>query len=200
MVVADDLADVEAMLAAARPQVVREWAMADFEDLGEISDEEVAIMRGMQAFRTARCNQCHVMQGHGVNLGPDLTETIKRVQGEKLLRQILEPSHEINEKYRTWQFLTVDGEIVTGFVKEENEESVQVIPNLLTPDVVRTIAVEEMLARTSWDGGAWHVVPGEQKRYARVTVLETAIAIIEDGMRQHGMEPLEPLDDEEDDD
>jgi len=63
-----------------------------------------------------------------------------------------------------------------------------------------TIAVEEMLARTSWDGGAWHVVPGEQKRYARVTVLETAIAIIEDGMRQHGMEPLEPLDDEEDDD
>ena len=63
-----------------------------------------------------------------------------------------------------------------------------------------TIAVEEMLARTSWDGGVWNVVPGEQKRYARVTVLETAIAVIEDGMRQHGMEPLEPLDDEEDDD
>ena len=149
MVVADDLNDVEAMLAAAAPQVVREWTMADFEDLGEISDDEVVIMRGMQAFRTARCNQCHIMQGHGVNLGPDLTETIKRVQEEKLLRQILEPSHEINEKYRTWQILTVEGEVITGFVKEENEESLQIVPNLLTPDVFRTIAIDDIEVRTA---------------------------------------------------
>jgi putative heme-binding domain-containing protein len=149
MVVAKDLADVEAMLAAAAPHLVREWTMADFADLPEISHEETAVMRGMQAFVKARCSQCHQVQGHGVALGPDLTETIIRVQGEKLLRQVLEPSFEINEKYRTWQFLTVDGEIITGFVKEENDKRVQVIPNLLTPDIVRTIKVDDIELRSA---------------------------------------------------
>ena len=61
------------------------------------------------------------------------------------------------------------------------------------------VAVEEMLARTSWSDGPWHVVPGEQKRYARVTVLETAVGVIENGMRRHGMEPLPPLTIDDDD-
>ena len=61
------------------------------------------------------------------------------------------------------------------------------------------VAVEEMLARTSWAGGPWHVVPAEQKRYARVTVLETAAEAIEAGMRRHGMEPVPPLGVEYDD-
>ena len=56
-----------------------------------------------------------------------------------------------------------------------------------------------MLAKTSWAEGPWHVVPAEQKRYARVTVLETAAEAIEAGMRQHGMEPVPPLDMEDDD-
>jgi polyphosphate kinase 2 (PPK2 family) len=56
------------------------------------------------------------------------------------------------------------------------------------------IAVEEMLGRTSWAEAPWHVVPNEQKRFGRVTVLETAVSVIEEGMLKHGMEPLEPLD------
>ena len=54
-------------------------------------------------------------------------------------------------------------------------------------------AVEEMLARTSWDQAPWFVIPGESKRLARVEVLQTAIAAIEAGMREHGMEPVPPL-------
>jgi hypothetical protein len=34
-------------------------------------------------------------------------------------------------------------------------------------------------------------VPGESKRYARVFVIETAIAEIEAGMRKHGFEPVD---------
>jgi len=60
------------------------------------------------------------------------------------------------------------------------------------------VAVEEMLARTSWSDGYWHVVPGEQKRFARMTVLETAVDVIEDGMRKHGMEPVPPIDVDDD--
>ena len=50
-----------------------------------------------------------------------------------------------------------------------------------------------MLARTSWDKAPWFVIPGESKKLARVQVLETAIAVIEAGMRAPGMEPVPPL-------
>jgi polyphosphate kinase 2 (PPK2 family) len=58
---------------------------------------------------------------------------------------------------------------------------------------VYEIAVEEMLARTSWRGSPWHVVPAESKRFARVEVIERSIDDIEAGMRLHGMEPLPPV-------
>ena len=56
-------------------------------------------------------------------------------------------------------------------------------------------AVEDMVARTSIEPHArWHVIPAESKRYARVAVIDTVIAEIEEGMRRHGMEPPEPID------
>jgi AMP-polyphosphate phosphotransferase len=56
-------------------------------------------------------------------------------------------------------------------------------------------AVEEMVARTSIEPHArWHLIPAESKRYARVAVMETVIAEIEEGMGRHGMEPPAPID------
>jgi polyphosphate kinase 2 (PPK2 family) len=56
-------------------------------------------------------------------------------------------------------------------------------------------AVEDMLARTDQSHAPWHLVEGDSKRYARVKVVETVIERIEEGMRQWGMEPPEPLHD-----
>ncbi len=55
-------------------------------------------------------------------------------------------------------------------------------------------AVEDMLARTDQPYAPWDVVPAESKRYARVNVIETVIARIEEGMRREGVEVPEPLD------
>jgi polyphosphate kinase 2 (PPK2 family) len=56
-------------------------------------------------------------------------------------------------------------------------------------------AVEDMVARTSEPNATWHLIPAESKRYARVAVVETVIQEIEEGMRRHGMEPPEPIED-----
>jgi putative heme-binding domain-containing protein len=135
MVVAKDLADVEAMLAARQPTVVKEWMMADFEEVQTSRDEQV-VMRGMQAFVKARCNQCHVVAGHGVNLGPDLTESAKKLQGRKLLQEIIDPSNEIHEKYQNRQFVMSDGRVVFGVVVKDEPAEVHVVSNLLTPEAV----------------------------------------------------------------
>jgi polyphosphate kinase 2 (PPK2 family) len=50
-------------------------------------------------------------------------------------------------------------------------------------------AVEDMLERTDRPGARWVLVEGDSKRYARVKVMETTITAIEQGMRQHGLEP-----------
>ena len=58
-------------------------------------------------------------------------------------------------------------------------------------------AVEEMVARTSIEPHApWHLIAGDSKRYARVAVIETVITEIESGMRRHGIEPPDPIEED----
>ncbi|MCA9268237.1 MAG: hypothetical protein KDA41_07190, partial [Planctomycetales bacterium] len=76
----------------------------------------------------------------GANLGPDLTESVKKYQGEKLLRQVIEPSSEINEKFRTHQFLMSDGRAISGVIVKEEPDEIHVVTNLLAPQLVTKVA------------------------------------------------------------
>jgi AMP-polyphosphate phosphotransferase len=50
-------------------------------------------------------------------------------------------------------------------------------------------AVEEMLERTDHEAAPWHPVEAEDKRYARVKVVEVVIERVERGMTAQGIEP-----------
>jgi AMP-polyphosphate phosphotransferase len=57
------------------------------------------------------------------------------------------------------------------------------------------IAAEDMFERTDHQLAPWDIVSGEQKRHARVAVLETLITRVEEGFGRWGWkvpEPLEP--------
>ncbi len=54
-------------------------------------------------------------------------------------------------------------------------------------------AVEDMLARNDQPNAPWSLIAADSKRYARVTVIETVIGRIEEGMREWGIEPPPPL-------
>jgi polyphosphate kinase 2 (PPK2 family) len=49
-------------------------------------------------------------------------------------------------------------------------------------------AVEDAFERTDHDDASWCLVEAESKPYARVKVIETVIAAVEDGLRRHGIE------------
>lgn len=51
-------------------------------------------------------------------------------------------------------------------------------------------AIDDMFRKTSTSFAPWDVIPGENKRFARVAVVTTAIERIESGMRREGMDPL----------
>ncbi|RMF42792.1 MAG: hypothetical protein D6753_06665 [Planctomycetota bacterium] len=133
MIVARNPEEAEELIRSAEPALVQHWTMNDLQGL-TYSDDEANLMRGMQAFAKARCDQCHQLAGHGVNLGPDLAEIGKRFQGDRLLEQIINPSAEINEKFQTIRFLLDSGEVVAGVVQSEDDDKAVVMTNLLTPD------------------------------------------------------------------
>jgi polyphosphate kinase 2 (PPK2 family) len=54
-------------------------------------------------------------------------------------------------------------------------------------------AVEEMLALTDKDHAPWRLIEGDSKRWARVKVMESVIAAIEDGCARVGFPLPEPL-------
>ena len=146
MVVAANDAEAERLLAAAAPQVIRRWKLADFPPVKVRTDEATATA-GMLAFVKARCNQCHVLAGHGVNLGPDLKTVAQRFRGKKLLQHILQPSAEIHKDFQTYQFLLADGRVVSGVVKRETADAYDVITNLLLPETLVTIRKQDVEER-----------------------------------------------------
>lgn len=146
MVVAENEASAKELLAQSKPQVVRQWSMTDFADLESISrtPDTPTVARGMTAFVKARCNQCHVIAGHGVNLGPDLRESVKKLKGMELLKQMIEPSSQIHPDFQNHQFLLDSGQIVTGVIVQEDQKTVKVVTNLLTPSSTTTIRKKQI--------------------------------------------------------
>ncbi len=147
MIVADSRTEAARLLAAEKPATVRKWKMSDLEELVIPKATEKVVMRGMSAFMKANCNQCHVLAGHGVNLGPDLTKITERYKHSRLLQQLIEPSSEINEKYQTFKFLLEDGRLVSGVIASEDEKFVSVMTNLLTPKQLTRLNKKEIEQR-----------------------------------------------------
>jgi putative heme-binding domain-containing protein len=147
MVVADSESEAARLLAAEKPATIQEWTMPDFEDLVVPEATEKVVMRGMAVFMKANCNQCHVLAGHGVNLGPDLGKVTERYKNRRLLQQLIEPSSEINEKYQTYKFLLDDGRLVSGVIASEDDKFVNVMTNLLTPKQLSRLNKKEIEQR-----------------------------------------------------
>ena len=140
MVVAETSEQAKALLADARKEArfVRNWKVDDLAaDAEKLSGR--SFLMGKKIFAAARCTLCHSVDGNGVKLAPDLTEVAKKYKGVKLLQQVLAPSTELNEKFRTYQFLMVDGRVLSGTIFKEEPDAYQVIPNLLNPNRVVTI-------------------------------------------------------------
>ena len=57
-------------------------------------------------------------------------------------------------------------------------------------------AIEDMLARTDRLHAPWDVIAGESKKWARVSVIETVIHRIEEGMERFGFPVPEPLEED----
>ena len=71
------------------------------------------------------CGRCHKLFDDGGDIGPDLTG-YQRDQLSTLVRNIIAPSLEIREGYRTIQLLTEDDRVLSGFVENQTKDQIVV--------------------------------------------------------------------------
>lgn len=86
---------------------------------------------GKRLFNEASCRGCHRLEGDGGIVGPDLAKVVAKWKGNQieLLREILEPSHRVDEAYQMQKVLTVDGQTLTGIRVGEDDEKVLLVTN-----------------------------------------------------------------------
>ena len=106
--------------------------------LGEL-ERGRSFAKGKALFKDVSCISCHKIGGEGGSLGPDLTEVSKRLAKQPmprvaLLRELLEPSAVIDEKYRTHIVVLDDGSQKAGIIVEQDGKMIKMAVNPAAPD------------------------------------------------------------------
>ena len=146
MVVVDDLnAWQQSPVAPADPlgskrQFVKKWTVDELVDDSQAKATESSLETGKQVFTEATCAACHQLGGTGGKVGPALDEVVKRWKGDRrsLIREIIEPSHRIDEKYSMHVIVTLDGVTISGIIQSETDDELELLDN---PESTETIKI-----------------------------------------------------------
>jgi putative heme-binding domain-containing protein len=108
--------------AAADLQVARLGASIDSKALLQLAGDA---RQGEKLFASGagQCTQCHRVGDVGKDVGPDLSKIGDKLKSkERILASILNPSAEIEDKYRAVILVTADGQTFTGRVLDRNPQ------------------------------------------------------------------------------
>ncbi len=72
------------------------------------------------------CSQCHKHGDIGNAIGPNLTGMAVHPK-EEILMNIMDPSRSVENNFRTYQILTVDGQTITGMLAGESSNALRLI-------------------------------------------------------------------------
>lgn len=117
------------LLKFVRPR--KEWKLEDLATSVEELKHGRSYSHGKQLFQVANCIACHKLGGVGVEIGQDLTKLDPKYKQLDILKEILDPSAKIDDKFASYIFQTQDGQTITGVILEETKDEVKVIENPL---------------------------------------------------------------------
>lgn len=111
------------------------------------------VERGKTVFfgrAAASCRRCHMVNGSGAKVGPDLSEIAKEKDRAYLLESIVDPNAKIAKGFETTIIVDFDGRIHAGIIKEDNDKVVK----LMSPQgAIETIAKDEIEERAKGQSG-----------------------------------------------
>ena len=89
------------------------------------------------------CFKCHVVDGRGGPVGPNLSRIGASMTREKLIESILEPSKEVSPQFTSWTLISSSGQVLTGMIVHENEGTTVLGDSAGKTTTVKTADVEE---------------------------------------------------------
>ena len=130
-------------------QLVKKWTVDELVAGLEKNKEPLSLEAGKTIFTEATCAACHKLGGEGGAVGPALDEVVNRWKGDKqaILREIIVPSHRIDEKYSMHKILTLDGQTIIGIIQSENEDEIELLDNPESKETIKVIKddIDEMV-------------------------------------------------------
>ena len=142
---AHPLTIVDPLLKSTRPR--QEWTFDDLASSIAQLDAGRSYSNGKQLFQVATCVSCHRMNGAGNEFGPDLTKLDPKQAPADLLRNILEPSTKINDKYYAYLLEMESGQVLTGLIVEETPDVVKIVENPLASTEPKVLKKSEISSR-----------------------------------------------------
>jgi putative heme-binding domain-containing protein len=105
-----------AVIPPSREEVVKKFQPALSARGNAVAGEQVFL---------SRCLACHVADGQGIEVGPNLV-TVKTKGREGLLTAILEPHKEVASQYISYTIQTKDGQTLTGLISQDDASSMTI--------------------------------------------------------------------------
>lgn len=106
--------------------------------------------KGETLFKSQSCAACHTTADGQRPKGPHLVDIGKRYKSEELIESILQPSVKLAQGYEPYQFSTVDGLVLTGFVVSESAATVRIRePNGIERELKRSEIDERVQQKQS---------------------------------------------------
>lgn len=131
---ATKLSAIAGVVSADREEIVKR--------LLPLAREKGDLARG-KAVYTANCAACHVLDGVGGKIGPELTGIGARERGEILI-DILDPNRSVEANFRLWTVTTRDGEAFSGRLETETQTTVEILDTAGQKHVIQRKDIESL--------------------------------------------------------
>jgi putative heme-binding domain-containing protein len=169
------------LLKDRRPRT--EWKFDDLAVAIESLQPGRSYGNGKHLFQMANCSSCHKLDGVGTEIGPDLAKLDPKWTHVEILKEMLEPSANINEKYQSYILTLESGKTLTGLIVDESIDGVKVIENPLAKADPVVIRPKEIIER---ERAAVSIMPkGLLDKLSRDEILDLVAYVAARGNREH---------------
>lgn len=127
----------------------REWKLDEL--VGDIDPLPMgrSFEVGKELFKVASCVSCHKLGDQGLVFGPDLAKLdVKKHTTLHILKSLIEPSKEIDDKFRSQIFILNSGKMITGMIVKETDDTIHIVIDPSAkgkPTILARIDIEEQL-------------------------------------------------------
>jgi putative membrane-bound dehydrogenase-like protein len=93
----------------------------------------------------ANCAKCHVHNGEGAKIGPDLSGMAVHPK-DHLLVEIMDPSRSVEGNYRQYVVTTKGGQVLTGLLASESKTAIELVDVEAKKQIIQRDDIEELQA------------------------------------------------------